>query len=327
MISGLKVLGYRDARGLAGFWAEEPGAEFEALVRGRALSALLSAALVDVGVELPPASASQLLREYGELEAIYHGLSRYADRMAAGLAYLSDWACWKGVEHVWLGGGALEPPVGESLLPLLATSLERWGCPLSVALLPAHPEESALLGAPLFGDWEAAPIGAAFPVVDLGGTNLRWGLHLKTAPICEDKPFASIEASGKQPHHAEEDGNRDRLISLIARRMAELVDEATLREAPLAGFCLTTPGTLDASGAVIDGARALPEWRYPPFHLKEALEWELGEVLREEPLPPITIVPDSVAHALSAVPFSGAYEKWGALLIGSGLGNCVLART
>ena len=103
------------------------------------------------------------------------------------------------------------------------------------------------------------------------------------------------------------------LEELIAR-----ADKEGLKLAPFIG--VGCPGIIEADGTIDRGAQNLPgNWESSRFNLPHALHEGIPSIGEHETL--VLLHNDAVVQGLSQAPFMTDVTHWGALTIGTGLGN------
>ncbi len=91
-----------------------------------------------------------------------------------------------------------------------------------------------------------------------------------------------------------------------------------LRLAPFIG--IGCPGIIEADGTIDRGAQNLPgNWESSRFNLPAALHDAIPRIGKHETL--VLLHNDAVVQGLSEAPFMRDVTHWGALTIGTGLGN------
>lgn len=105
----------------------------------------------------------------------------------------------------------------------------------------------------------------------------------------------------------------------MLRGLTRLAEKEGLGLAPFVG--VTCPGVVLADGTIERGGQDLPGggWEGRGFNLPEWLREALSDILGRRPL--MTLHKDAVAQGLSAAPAMRDVERWGVLIVGTGLGN------
>jgi predicted NBD/HSP70 family sugar kinase len=88
--------------------------------------------------------------------------------------------------------------------------------------------------------------------------------------------------------------------------------------APVIG--IGCPGLINADGSIETGAQNLPgNWESKSFNLPAAVREAIPEIGKHETA--VVIHNDAVVQGLSELPRMRVHKHWGALTIGTGLGN------
>ena len=100
-----------------------------------------------------------------------------------------------------------------------------------------------------------------------------------------------------------------------------LIEKAVKEKLALAPFIgIGCPGIINQDGSIERGAQNLPgNWEASNFHLPAALHKAIPKVNDEDTA--IVMHNDAVVQGLSEAPFMTDVQHWGALTIGTGLGN------
>ena len=95
-------------------------------------------------------------------------------------------------------------------------------------------------------------------------------------------------------------------------------EKAKLGLAPVIG--IGCPGLIREDGSIETGAQNLPgNWESSRFNLANCIREAIPEIGKHETA--VVIHNDAVVQGLSELPNMGELERWGALTIGTGLGN------
>jgi predicted NBD/HSP70 family sugar kinase len=157
--------------------------------------------------------------------------------------------------------------------------------------------------------------------VDIGGTNIRAGvvaLNLKKAPNLSKAAVWKFEL---WRHSDEKKLKREDAVEELVGMLEGLITRAGkegLRLAPFIG--IGCPGIIEADGTIDRGAQNLPgNWESSRFNLPAALHDAIPRIGKHETL--VLLHNDAVVQGLSEAPFMRDVTHWGALTIGTGLGN------
>ena len=104
----------------------------------------------------------------------------------------------------------------------------------------------------------------------------------------------------------------------MLRKLITDADKEGLKLAPFVG--VGCPGIIAPDGTIDRGAQNLPgNWESSGFNLPLALHKEIPNIAEHETV--IMLHNDAVVQGLSEAPFMTDVTYWGALTIGTGLGN------
>jgi predicted NBD/HSP70 family sugar kinase len=161
----------------------------------------------------------------------------------------------------------------------------------------------------------------AILAVDIGGTNFRAGVVALNLKKASDLAKASIWKLELWRHADEKKLKREDAVEQLVTMLKDLIARAGkegLRLAPFIG--IGCPGIIDVDGTIDRGAQNLPgNWEAARFHLPVALCEAIPKIGDDDTA--IVMHNDAVVQGLSEAPFMGDVERWGALTIGTGLGN------
>lgn len=255
-----------------------------------------------------------------EGRVIENAIGAFSQRFATVLAEFLETAEWRGTQRVVCGGGLMEGDVGAELVRRTQSRLRVDRPDLELRRLHHAPDEAGMIGWTVAAPAGALDAGEAFVAVDIGGTNVRWGIvrseHWKDGPRS-----ASIIRHDKWCH-AEEEVSREAVVERIAEGIRGMVREAQssgIRLAPLVG--LSCPGIVCSDGRLARGGQNLPgDWSDGEFELPKAIAAEIGTIAGRRPA--VVLHNDAVVQALSELPEMRDVERWAAVTLGTGLGNC-----
>ncbi|WP_082659053.1 ROK family protein [Aureimonas sp. AU40] len=254
----------------------------------------------------------------GEAEALDGALQDFAVDLADVLGRFLASASWAGVERIVCGGGLQSSRVGQEAVRRAEAILrEEHGRPIPLSSLHHAPDDGGMVGWAYAAPAEVLGAGNAFLAVDIGGTNLRCGV-------------VALEQEGREPRvvhrekwcHADDEPSREEVLERIGMLLCQAADEAGregLRLAPFVG--LSCPGLVRPDGSFAGGVQNLPgDWTEPGFRLPELVRRAVPR-LRGHPTM-IRLHNDAVIQGLSEWPFMRDVDRWAAVTIGTGLGNC-----
>jgi hypothetical protein len=260
----------------------------------------------------------------GEPEAagIVHGaIEDFAQELALVIRRFLKLKQWRDTERIVIGGGFRASRVGELAIGRAAVILK--ADKVGVDLLPIRndPDEAGLIGAAHLAPRWMFQAHDAILAVDIGGTNIRAGvvgLNLKKAADCAKAFVWKFELW----RHADERGvKRDDAVEGLVAMLQHLIARAEKEKLQLAPFIgIGCPGMIEADGTIDRGAQNLPgNWEAKRFNLPLTLQEAIPAIGEHETV--IVMHNDAVVQGLSEAPFMTEVRHWGALTIGTGLGN------
>ena len=247
------------------------------------------------------------------------------DDLARSLAkvivrYLKEDA-WKDTRKIVVGGGFKDSKAGLLAIARTQILLKAEGVEVELVPIAHHPDEAGLIGAVhLIPSWMLKGHEAIL-AVDIGGTNIRAGVVKFNL---DDKPDFSRAKVWKSDlwRHADDEPRRTATIEYLVRMIEALIakaQKAKLALAPVIG--IGCPGIIAADGSIARGGQNLPggNWESTHFNLPEALREAIPEIAGQPTF--VIMHNDAVVQGLSEVPRMADEKAWGALTIGTGLGN------
>jgi predicted NBD/HSP70 family sugar kinase len=257
-----------------------------------------------------------------EASALIHGaVEDFAQELAGVIRRFLRVKDWQETERIVVGGGFRESRMGELAIARAAVILKADGIAIDLVPIRHHPDEAGLIGAAhLMPAWMLAGHDAIL-AVDIGGTNIRAGivdLRLKEAADLSQAKVLRSELW----RHADDEPSREAAVSRLAQMLKDLIARAgknKLRLAPVIG--IGCPGLIEANGSIERGGQNLPggNWESSRFNLAGSLIEAIPTI--DEHSTFVIIHNDAVVQGLSQVPFVQDVEHWGAVTIGTGLGN------
>jgi hypothetical protein len=227
---------------------------------------------------------------------------------------------WQGTERIVIGGGFRNSRIGELVIGRAEVALTAEKIEADLVPIRHHPDEAGLLGTiHLAPAWIFSGHDGILGV-DIGGSNIRAGVIETSLKDKKDLSKATVWKS-ELWRHAEEKPSRAEAVERLVKMLRGLIrdaDKAKLRLAPFIG--IGCPGIIEKDGTIKRGGQNLPgNWESKNFNLPQLLREAIPEIDGH----PIAIVMhnDAVVQGLSEVPFQRDIKHWGALTIGTGLGN------
>jgi predicted NBD/HSP70 family sugar kinase len=257
-----------------------------------------------------------------EAAGVLHGaIEDFSQELALVIRRFLKLKAWRDTERIVVGGGFRASRVGELAIGRAAVILKADKVPVDLVAIRHDPDEAGLIGAAHLAPRWMFEAHDAILAVDIGGTNIRAGvvvLNLKKAP---DLSKAAVWKFELWRHGDEKNLKREDAVDELIGMLEGLISRAGkegLRLAPFIG--IGCPGIIEADGTIDRGAQNLPgNWESSRFNLPLTLHKAIPSIGEHETA--ILLHNDAVVQGLSQVPFMTDVEHWGALTIGTGLGN------
>ncbi len=274
--------------------------------------------------ELTKQVLDEVLAE-GEPEAagLIHGaIEAFTAELVTVIEELLRLPSWRDVQRIVVGGGLRGSRVGELVIGGASVRLKAGGRKLDVQPIHSDPDEAGLIGAVHLATDGVLGGHDGILAVDIGGSNVRAGV-VGLVPRRNGRPPKGAVRELELWRYADEETRptREETVEQIAgmlRRLAQSAERHGLELAPFIG--VACPGIINGNGRIERGAQNLPgDWESPDFDLPARLA-ELGPRFGDAP-PLVVLHNDAVVQGLSELPFLGDVLHWGALTIGTGLGN------
>lgn len=229
-------------------------------------------------------------------------------------------ASWRDTQAIVIGGGFRQSRVGELAIGRTSVLLKAAGVDLELVLIRNHPDEAGLIGAAhLMPSWTLEGFDGIL-AVDIGGTNIRTGIvqmNLKKSSKLDKAKVFTSELWRHGDEKTKRDAAVDRLIDML-KNLIKIAAKEKINLAPVIG--IGCPGLIRADGSIETGAQNLPgNWETKTFNLPAALREAIPEIGKHETA--VVMHNDAVVQGLSELPVMRTYDHWGALTIGTGLGN------
>jgi predicted NBD/HSP70 family sugar kinase len=227
---------------------------------------------------------------------------------------------WRDTERIMVGGGLRESRVGELAIARASVILKADSIEVDLQPIRHDPDEAGLIGAGHLAPSWLFKGHDAILAVDIGGTNIRAGvvhLNLKKSPDLSKAAVGRLELW----RHADDKVTREEAVARLCKMLRKLIARAEKDGVQLAPFIgIGCPGKIDEDGSIERGAQNLPgNWESKNFHLPTLLVEEIPTIGEHDTS--VLMHNDAVVQGLSEVPFMQDVEHWGALTIGTGLGN------
>jgi predicted NBD/HSP70 family sugar kinase len=257
-----------------------------------------------------------------EAAAVLQGaLEDFAKELAYIIRRFVKLKAWQDTECIAVGGGFSAARIGELAVARAGVILKADDIDIDLVPVRNHPDAAGLIGAAhLAPSWLFKGHNGIL-AVDIGGTNIRAGivkLNLKKAP---DLSRAALWKFELWRHADEKKLTRERAVERLVDMLQGLIRRAERGGIGLAPFIgIGCPGKIDEDGSIERGAQNLPgNWESKSFNLPASLREAIPTIDDHETA--VVMHNDAVVQGLSEVPFMQHVESWGALTIGTGLGN------
>lgn len=276
--------------------------------------------------ELSKKKLAALLAE-GDPEAagvVLSAVEEFAQQLAKVIRRFLRLKEWRDSECLVIGGGFRASRIGELAIGRTAVLLKAEGVDIDLELIRNHPDEAGLLGAAhLLPAWMLKGHDGIL-AVDVGGTNIRAGIVELNMKRAGDLGKARVLQSELWRHSEEEVGRED-----AVERLAEMLQGFVARGrkdklslAPVIG--IGCPGVIHEDGSIARGAQNLPgNWESSRFNLPRSIQEAVPKIGDHETM--VIMHNDAVVQGLSEMPYVQDRKHWGALTIGTGLGNASYA--
>ena len=229
---------------------------------------------------------------------------------------------WKDTERIVVGGGFRASRVGELVIGRTSVILKADKVDIELVAVRNDPDEAGLIGAVHLAPKWMFKAHDAILAVDIGGTNIRAGVIGLNQKKAADLSKAFVWKFDLWRHADGKKVSREAAVKKLAGMIDDLIAKAQkddgMKLAPFIG--IGCPGIINKDGSIERGAQNLPgNWQASNFHLPATLHEAIPRIGDEDTA--IVMHNDAVVQGLSEAPFMTEVEHWGALTIGTGLGN------
>jgi len=252
---------------------------------------------------------------------VQSAIEDFAQEFAVVIRRYLKLKAWKDTERIVIGGGFRAGRVGELVIGRTEIILRADKIDITLVPIRNDPDAAGLIGAAhLAPSWMFKGHDAIL-AVDIGGTNIRAGivdLNLKKAT---DLSKATVWKYELWRHADESRLSRGAAVERLVKMLEKLIARAEKDNLSLTPFIgIGCPGVIEEDGSIDRGAQNLPgNWESDKFNLPAAL-WEAIPKIGDHETS-IVMHNDAVVQGLSETPFMQDVTRWGALTIGTGLGN------
>ena len=272
--------------------------------------------------KLGKATLDRLLIEGAPEEAgvVHTAIETFSQEFAAVIRRFLKLEEWRGTQRIVVGGGFRGSRVGEMAIGRTGVMLRSAGVDLDLVPIRHDPDEAGLIGgSQLAPNWVFEGHDSIL-AMDIGGTNARVGvvaLHQGQAPDLSGCAVAASEVWCHRDDASDRDGAVDRIVDIL-NGLIERAGQDGLQLAPF--IAVGCPGLIAADGTIERGGQNLPgDWEAGGFNLPCRLRDAIPQIGGQPTH--VAMHNDAVVQGLSAAPFMQDVERWGAMTIGTGLGN------
>ena len=262
-----------------------------------------------------------------EVLGIMHGaVEEFAQELATVIRRLMRLQAWHDTERIVVGGGLRASRIGEVAIGRAAVLLKADGHDVDLIPIRHDPDEAGLLGAAqLAPPWIFSGHDAIL-AVDIGGTNMRAGIVELCLKKERDLSAARIWKADLW-RHSEDKPTRKQAVERLTGMLRGVIRAAEKEKMKLAPFiAIGCPGLIRKDGSIARGGQNLPgNWEDRRFNLPHSVREAIPEIDQHETV--VVMHNDAVIQGLSEVPFMQDVSRWGALTIGTGLGNARFTNT
>ena len=273
--------------------------------------------------EISKKKLDALLSE-GDLDAaavVQGAIEDFAQELALVIRRFLKLKAWRDAERIAVGGGFRAGRVGELAIGRAGLILKADKVAIDLQPIRHDPDEAGLIGAAHLAPRWMFEAHDAILAVDIGGTNIRAGVVALNLKKAANLSKAAVWKFELWRHAEEKKVKREAAIKELVGMLEELIARAGKEGLKLAPFIgVGCPGIIEADGTIDRGAQNLPgNWESSRFNLPHALHEGIPTIGEHETL--VLLHNDAVVQGLSQAPFMTDVTHWGALTIGTGLGN------
>jgi predicted NBD/HSP70 family sugar kinase len=247
-------------------------------------------------------------------------IEEFARELATVIRRFLRLKAWQDTERILVGGGLRASRIGELAIGRACVLLKADKIETELKPVRHHPDEAGLIGcAHLAPSWMFAGHDSIV-AIDIGGSNIRVGvveLNAKKKPDLSDAKVREFDLW----RHVDDKPTREDAIKRLGKMLEGLIAKAEKHGLKLAPFIgIGCPGLISPTGAIKRGGQNLPgNWESKKFNLPQRIHELVPRIGDHETM--IVLHNDAVVQGLSEVPFARDVARWGAMTIGTGLGN------
>jgi predicted NBD/HSP70 family sugar kinase len=273
--------------------------------------------------EISKKKLDALLSE-GDVEAaavVQGAIEDFAQELALVIRRFLKLKAWRDTERIVVGGGFRASRVGELVIGRAGLILKADKIAIDLQPIRHHPDEAGMVGAVHLAPRWMFEAHDAILAVDIGGTNMRAGVVALNLKKAADLSKAAVWKFELWRHGEEKKVRRETAIKELVCMLEALIAAAGKEGLKLAPFIgVGCPGIIEADGTIDRGAQNLPgNWENSRFNLPHELHEGIPSIGKHDTV--ILLHNDAVVQGLSQAPFMTDMTHWGAITIGTGLGN------
>ncbi|HEY6433994.1 MAG TPA: hypothetical protein VIZ17_18600 [Acetobacteraceae bacterium] len=251
---------------------------------------------------------------------VHSAVEEFAGELATVCRRLLRLKAWRKVDAIVIGGGFRASRIGEIAIGRALALLKADGRAIELRPIRHHPDEAGLIGcAHLAPTWVFSGHDSIIGV-DIGGTNFRAGVVALGKERADRLRDAKVRVS-ELWRHGDDAPSRDEALDRLTGMLNELIRTAAKKGWRLAPFIgIGCPGLIASDGSIDRGGQNLPgDWESAEFNLPERIRAAIPEIDGHDTM--VMLHNDAVVQGLSEAPWMQEANHWGALTIGTGLGN------
>jgi hypothetical protein len=256
-----------------------------------------------------------------EVAGLVHGaVEDFAQELSTVIKRFLRLRAWRKTERIVVGGGFRASRIGELAIGRAMVLLKGDGVAIDLVPIRHDPDEAGLIGAVQLAPAWIFHGHDAILAVDIGGTNIRAGVVELWEKKKPDLSGARVRESA-QWRHGDGKPSRKEAVERLIKMLKEQIRAASKEKIKLAPFIgVACPGLIRPDGSIARGGQNLPgNWSSGSFNLPHKIRQGIPEVGKHETV--VIMHNDAVVQGLSEAPFMRDVRRWGALTIGTGLGN------
>ena len=247
-------------------------------------------------------------------------IEEFAQEFAAVTRRILRLKGWRDTQRIVVGGGLRASRIGELAIGRAAGLLKATGHDVQIQPIRHHPDEAGLIGClHLAPAWIFSGHDSIL-AVDIGGSNIRVGIVELNQAKAADLSRCRVTRSELWRHRDDKPSRKDAVAHLVEmlKTAIKRAGKRGLRLAPFIG--VGCPGLIREDGSIAKGGQNLPgDWEHESFNLPRLLHKAIPPIDSHDVM--VLMHNDAVVQGLSEAPFMRDVERWGAMTIGTGLGN------